>query len=197
MRRLGHPVPAFDFAVPGVTSISADLHKYGFAAKGASTVLYVDEEHQLFQAYDFDRWPRGRYFTHNFSGTRPGGAIAAAWAVMNFLGEDGYLDVNRRILAVRERIRAGVAPLGLKIWGQPEMGVFAYGSPAVDIFAVGAAMTREGWLVGYLREPPGIHMMLTLANEGSVDEYIAAVGDAVAAVGVSSSPAREHAAVTY
>jgi glutamate/tyrosine decarboxylase-like PLP-dependent enzyme len=197
VRRLGLPVPAFDFAVPGVTSISADLHKYGFAAKGTSTVLYVDEEHQLFQAYDFDRWPRGRYFTHNFSGTRPGGAIAAAWAVMNFLGEDGYLDVNRRILAVRERIRAGVAPLGLKIWGQPEMGVFAYGSPAVDIFAVGAAMTREGWLVGYLREPPGIHMMLTLANEGSVDEYIAAVGDAVAAVGVSSSPAREHAAVTY
>jgi glutamate/tyrosine decarboxylase-like PLP-dependent enzyme len=116
---------------------------------------------------------------------------------MNYLGEDGYLDVNRRILAVRERIRQGIEPFGLGIWGRPEMGVFAYGSPAVDIFGVGAAMTREGWLVGHLREPPGIHMMLTLANEGSVDEYIAAVGDAVAAAGASSSPARQHVAVTY
>lgn len=195
--KLGHPVPAFDFSVPGVTSISADLHKYGFAAKGASTVLYVDEEHQLFQAYDFDRWPRGRYFTHNFSGTRPGGAIAAAWAVMNYLGEDGYLDVNRRILAVCERIRQGIEPLGLSVWGRPEMGVFAYGSSAVDMFEVGAGMTKQGWLVGYLREPPGIHMMLTLANEASVDEYLAAVDDAVTAAGQTPRPARPHAQVTY
>lgn len=195
--KLGRPVPAFDFAVEGVTSMSADLHKYGFAAKGASTVLYVDEAHQLFQAYDFDRWPRGRYFTHNFSGTRPGGAIAAAWAVMNYLGEDGYLEVNRRILAVRERIRQGIEPLGLGVWGRPEMGVFAYGSPDIDIFEVGAGMTREGWLVGYLREPPGIHMMLTLANEASVDEYVAAVGDAVSTAGRATRPVRQPVSVTY
>lgn len=192
--KLGHPVPPFDFAVPGVVSMSADLHKYGFTAKGASTVLYVDEGRQLFQAYEFDRWPRGRYFTHNFTGTRPGGAIAAAWAVMNYLGEDGYLDINRRILATRERIRAGVEALGMQVWGEPAMGVFAYGGPEVDMFALGAELSKDGWLVGHLREPPGIHLMLTLAHEPIVDEYLAAVGRGVAAcaTSVTRAPAPVH-----
>jgi len=195
--KLGVPVPAFDFSVPGVTSMSADLHKYGFAGKGASTVLYVDEERQLYQAYEFDRWPRGRYFTHNLLGTRPGGSIAAAWAVMNYLGLDGYLDVNRRILAARERIREGIAPFGLQIWGRPEMGVFAYGGPEIDVFDVGARLSKEGWLVGYLREPPGIHMMLTLANEGTVDEYVDAVGRAASESGRAHGPEPQPLSLTY
>ncbi len=176
--RLGHPVPAFDFAVPGVTSISADLHKYGFTAKGASTISYVDAEHQAYQAYDFSNWPRGRYYTHNFGGTRPGGAIAAAWAVMNYLGETGYLEINRRILTARDAIIAGIAPAGLQVWGEPEMGVFAYGSPAFDMRALGSRLSENGWLVGYLQEPPGIHLMLTPAHAPVAEEYVSAVLDA-------------------
>lgn len=175
VRRLGHPVPMFDFSVSGVTSISADLHKYGFTAKGASTISYVDAEHQAYQAYDFTDWPRGRYFTHNFGGTRPGGPIAAAWAVMNHLGEAGYLEVTRKILAAREGIRAGIAPAGLTIWGEPEMGVFAYGSPDHDMGRIGQGLTAEGWLVGCLQEPKGIHLMLTLAHAPAVEAYVDAV----------------------
>jgi glutamate/tyrosine decarboxylase-like PLP-dependent enzyme len=183
VRKLGHAVPAFDFSVPGVTSMSADLHKYGFTAKGASTVLFADPADQAFVPYEFDRWPRGRYFTYNFSGTRPGGAIAAAWAVMNFLGEDGYLDVNRRILEARERIREGIGRVGLRFWGKPEMGVFAYGSPEVDIPAVGRELSGEGWLVGYLQQPPGIHLMITAVHGPSADAYVDAVCRAVGKVG--------------
>ena len=175
VRRLGHPVPAFDLGVPGVTSISADLHKYGFTAKGASTISYVDAEHQAYQAYDFSDWPRGRYFTHNFGGTRPGGPIAAAWAVMNYLGEAGYLAITEKILAAREGICAGIAEADLRIWGEPEMGVFAYGSPRHDMAQIGQGLSREGWLVGYLQEPHGIHLMLTPAHAPAVDAYVDAV----------------------
>jgi sphinganine-1-phosphate aldolase len=90
MRKLGHPIPDFDFAVPGVTSMSADLHKYGFTAKGASVVLYRDAEAHRHQPFVYD-WPGGQYASPTIAGTRPGGAIAAAWAVLQYVGEDGYL----------------------------------------------------------------------------------------------------------
>ncbi|NJN52018.1 MAG: aspartate aminotransferase family protein, partial [Gammaproteobacteria bacterium] len=90
VRLLGEPVTAYDFSVAGVHSISADLHKYGYAAKGASTVLYRDVDRLKAQGFHFDQWPSGHMFTPTMAGTRPGGAIAAAWAVMNYLGVEGY-----------------------------------------------------------------------------------------------------------
>ncbi|MFI4988510.1 MAG: pyridoxal phosphate-dependent decarboxylase family protein [Alphaproteobacteria bacterium] len=195
-RRLGRPIPDFDFSVPGVASISADLHKYGFSAKGASTVLYADEEHFQYQAYAFDGWPRGRYVTQGFPGTRPGGAIAAAWAVMNHLGEAGYLDLARRIIATRETIEAGVVRLGLEVWGKPELAITSYGSRALDIFAVADGLAAAGWFVGRLAAPSGIHLMLTIAHEPVVEEYLAAVAAAVAAVRGKASP-RAKSGVTY
>jgi glutamate/tyrosine decarboxylase-like PLP-dependent enzyme len=97
---------------------------------------------------------------------------------MNYLGEAGYLEINRRILAARDAIIAGITPAGLQVWGEPEMGVFAYGSPAFDMRALGARLGENGWLVGYLQEPPGIHLMLTPAHAPVVDEYVAAVLEA-------------------
>jgi sphinganine-1-phosphate aldolase len=169
---LGEPIGDFDFAVPGVMSMSADLHKYGYAAKGASTVLYRDAELFKFQAYSFSDWPRGVYSTQTLVGTRAGGAIAAAWAVMNFLGEDGYRAVTRRILDTRKGIGAGVVKLGLEVWGRPELSILSYGSPTLEIAQVADRLSTRGWFVGRLVEPPGIHLMLNLTHEPIVGEYL-------------------------
>lgn len=172
-RKLGAAIPAFDFSVPGVRSISADLHKYGYTAKGASTVLYRDRESLAFQAYEFDDWPRGKYATQTLVGTRAGGAIAAAWAVMNYLGEAGYLRITERVLATRRAIEDGVRSLGFEVWGKPQLGILAYGSAQDDIFAVADRLGERGWFVGRLNEPRGIHLMLNLTHEPVVGEYLA------------------------
>lgn len=172
-RLLGEPIESFDFAVPGVCSISADLHKYGYAAKGASTILFRDTETASYQTYEFDQWSHGKYSTKTLVGTRAGGAIAAAWAVMNFLGEAGYLDVTARVLAIRKALAKGVSELGLTVWGQPQLGILAYGSPDRDIGAVADQLASKGWFVGRLAEPAGIHLMLNLTHEPIVEQYLA------------------------
>ena len=172
-RKLGEQIGEFDFAVPGVVSMSADLHKYGYAAKGASTVLYRDAKAFAFQAYTFSDWPRGLYSTNTLVGTRAGGAIAAAWAVMNYLGEDGYLAITRRILDTRQAIADGVTKLGFDVWGRPRLSIMTYGSRELDIGQVADRLSTRGWFVGRLVEPPGIHLMLNLTHEPIVGEYLA------------------------
>ena len=171
-RRLGVPIGPFDFAVPGVVSMSADLHKYGYAAKGASTVLYRDARSFGFQNYSFSDWPRGLYSTQTLVGTRAGGAIAAAWAVMNHLGEEGYLGITRRILDTRKALADGVTRLGFEVWGRPQLSIMAYGSRELDIAQVADRLSTRGWFVGRLVEPPGIHLMLNLTHEPIVGDYL-------------------------
>jgi len=171
-RRLGAPIAPFDFAVPGVRSMSADLHKYGYTAKGASTVLFADEESFGHVSYRFEDWPRGAYATQTLVGTRAGGAIAAAWAVMNYLGEDGYLAITRRVLAIREALEAGVRELGLQVWGNPQLGIVSFGSDDVDMFAIAERMESRGWSVGRLQVPRGLHLMLNLTHEPIVGAYL-------------------------
>ena len=180
-RQLGYPIEAFDFAVDGVTSISADLHKYGYAAKGASTLFFRDAASFEFMEYRFDNWPRGQYSTRTLVGTRGGGAIAAAWAVMNYLGEEGYLRVTERVIATRRAIEEGLKPLGLQALGRPELSILAYGSPRHDMAAIGRGLGARGWMVGHVRQPDGIHLMLNLTHEPVVAEYLADVAQAVEA----------------
>jgi glutamate/tyrosine decarboxylase-like PLP-dependent enzyme len=194
-RKLGVDLPAFDFAVPGVVSISADLHKYGYTAKGASTLFFRDGDAFRYMLYDFDNWPRGRYITKTLVGTRPGGAIAAAWAVMNYLGEDGYLKVTERILNVRRRLEEGVTAQGLKVWGRPHLGIMAYGSEDRDIRAIGERLAARGWLVGYLTQPWGIHLMLNLTHEPIVDAYLADLAAAIEEAAAMDRPST--AAASY
>jgi sphinganine-1-phosphate aldolase len=171
-RQLGAPIEAFDFAVPGVVSISADLHKYGYAAKGASTLFFADTASFSGMSYSFDNWPRGQYATNTLVGTRAGGAIAAAWAVMNYLGEAGYRRVTRRVLDTRAAYERGVEALGFRVFGRPELSIIAFGSPDLDIAAIGRAMTRRGWLTGHVKNPPGLHLMLNLTHEPVIGEYL-------------------------
>ncbi len=171
-QQLGYPVAAFDFSVRGVTSISADLHKYGYSAKGASTLFFVDEASYGHMAYSFDNWPRGQYMTNTLVGTRAGGAIASAWAVMNYLGQAGYQRVTERVLATRRAIEAGVESLGLQTFGRPELSIIAFGSPEHDIGAIGRGLVKRGWLAGHVRNPAGIHLMLNLTHEPVVGRYL-------------------------
>lgn len=179
-RQLGVDLPGFDFSVPGVTSISADLHKYGYAAKGASTLFFADEASFKHMAYRFDNWPRGAYATNTLVGTRAGGAIASAWAVMNYLGEAGYRRVTQRVLATRRALEVGVRRLGLQVLGAPNLCIVAYGSPEHDIAAIGQGLLRRGWLTGYVTNPNGIHLMLNLTHEPVVSRYLGDLGEAIA-----------------
>ena len=180
-RQLGADVPDWDFAVPGVTSISADLHKYGYSAKGASTLFFRDAESFAGMGWSFDNWPRGQYFTNTLVGTRAGGAIAAAWAVMKYLGQDGYVRVTERVLATRRAYEGGAARLGLPTLGNPQLSILAYGCPDRDLAAVTRAMTARGWVMGNVTEPPGMHHMLNLTHEPVAGQYFADLEEALAA----------------
>jgi len=134
VEKLGYPVPPFDFRVPGVTSISADTHKYGFAAKGASTILYRNIDLLKYQMFVYTDWPGGVFASPALLGTRPGGAIAAAWAAMVALGEDGYLETARTIMDTSKKLMDGINAIpGLAVVGRPHMSVFAFRSVDRDL----------------------------------------------------------------
>ncbi|UYN95760.1 MAG: aspartate aminotransferase family protein [Enhydrobacter sp.] len=177
VKRLGHAVPDWDFSVPGVTSISADLHKHGMAAKGASLMMLrskeLKEKHQLF---DFNEWERGPYVAYTMQGTRPGGAVASAWAVLHHLGDEGYLRCARLIMDNKKALVGGIGRIpGLAVLEPNELSIFVTRSadPALDVGAVSDAMGTRGWLIGRQVEPPGIHMHLNPSHESMVGDYLA------------------------
>lgn len=181
-RMNGAPVPPFDFEVPGVRSISADLHKYGYAAKGASTLFHRDETQRAHQIFSFDDWPAGGMTTPTAAGTRPGGAIASAWAVMNYLGVEGYRAKAKLVTDTRERIAAGVAALGLRVLGEPVLGLLAFGADDADIFAVWGRLARRGWMSALTTSPRAIQLMLSPNHAQVADAYLADLAQALAEV---------------
>jgi sphinganine-1-phosphate aldolase len=188
-KQLGEPIPSFDFEQAGVVSMSADLHKYGYAAKGASTVLFRDESMLGHMAFDFDCWPAGRMVTPTLAGTRPGGAIAAAWAVMNFLGAEGYREKHAAVLQARRTIAKGVASLGFEVVGTPLLGILAFTHPDADVFGVYRAMYKKGWVTSACTEPPALHLMLSPIHASVVDQYLSDLSDALSVV--TSKPASQ------
>ena len=200
VRRLGYPIPPFDFAVDGVRSMSADLHKYGFTAKGASVMLLSDVRYRKHLVFEFDNWPRGKYAAPTFTGTRPGGAIAAAWAVLRYLGIDGYVRIAKELMTARDKMLNGIESIdGLAIVGEPDLTVFGYCTtdPDLDMFAVAEQMTKKGWFVSNMSEPPGVHMgMPTLAHVPVVDTYLADLRESVRTVRESKLTAAKRE-VTY
>ena len=174
--------------------MSADLHKYGFAAKGASVLLLVDAALREHLVFEFDNWPRGRYASTTFAGTRPGGAIAAAWAVMRYLGADGYLRLAKAIMSARDQLVEGIEAIdGLYVMGAPDLSVIGYGGRAIDMFAVAEQLTQKAWFVSTMSEPPGIHLgMPTMAHVAHVEEYLGDLAAAVAAVRAGNLTARNR-----
>ncbi len=200
VRELGYDIPEFDFRVPGVTSISADLHKYGYAAKGASLMMLRDKALQRYQIFAWQDWERGPYVNATMQGTRAGGAVAAAWATMNFLGRDGYLKWAGVLMDTVERLAEGIDRIpGLEVLKPHELCLFVYRStdPALDIGTVAEAMTARGWFVGRQAEPPGIHMHLNPVHAVAVDRYLDDLAAAVREVRGRSVATVGAAGATY
>jgi glutamate/tyrosine decarboxylase-like PLP-dependent enzyme len=189
VRMNGADIVPFDFALPGVRSMSADLHKYGYCAKGASTVFFRSAELMTFMAFDFRDWPGGRMVTPTLAGTRPGGAISAAWSVMNVLGVAGYRDKQGQVTAAREAIEAGVRALGFEVLGRPQLGIVAFTHPQADALALWAKLRERGWFTSLTTEPRSLHLMLSPFHATVTDAYLADLAWALGEVRGQAAPA--------
>jgi glutamate/tyrosine decarboxylase-like PLP-dependent enzyme len=177
-RRLGAPFPDFDFRVPGVTSISMDLHKYAFAAKGASTILYRSAELRKHQMYACSKWSGYTVINPTVQSTKSGGPVAAAWAVLHFLGEEGYLEIARQVRDATARLVAGIDAIpDLRVLGRPDMNLLAFASRGPSVFHVADEMRERGWYVqpqlAFGCSPENIHLSVNPASVRWVDALLA------------------------
>jgi glutamate/tyrosine decarboxylase-like PLP-dependent enzyme len=182
--QLGYAVGPFDFRVPGVTSMSCDTHKYGYAPKGSSVVLYRGRGLRRYQYFTIADWPGGLYYSPTFSGSRPGGLSAACWAALVSIGAAGYLEATRRILDAVAVMRRGIAEIPeLFVFGKP-LGVFAVGSEVVNIYEVLEQMSQRQWALTGLQKPPGMHLSPTLrhAQPGVAERFVRDLKESVAYV---------------
>ena len=179
VRMNGEDIAPFDFQVEGVQSMSADLHKYGYCAKGASTVLFRDKELQQFMLFDCANWPGGRMITPTLAGTRPGGAISAAWAVMHFLGEEGYRAKHKMVTDARRVIETGVEALGFEVLGQPQLGLMAFSHPTINVFAIYKQMYNKGWFTSLTTQPKALHLMLSPFHAQVTSTYLKDLADSL------------------
>lgn len=193
VRMNGADIPPFDFQLPGVRSMSADLHKYGYCAKGASTVFFRDKALQDFMTFEFKDWPGGRMVTPTLAGTRPGGAISAAWAVMNFLGVEGYRAKQGEVVRAREQIEAGVKAQGFSVLGRPQLGLIAFTRGDLDILAIWAKLREKGWFTGVTTEPKSLHLMLSPVHAQVAGAYLDDLAWAVAQAQGAAEPAAVEA----
>lgn len=162
--RLGYDIPLFDFRLPGVTSMSADTHKYGYAPKGTSVVLYRGSELRRYQYYTATDWPGGIYFSPTFAGSRPGALSAGCWAALLSIGEQGYLQATKSILETAAVIKRGIAETpGLIVLGDP-LWVIAFASNELDIYKVMERMSEMRWSLNGLHMPPALHICITLRH---------------------------------
>lgn len=182
--KLGFRVPPFDFRLPGVTSISVDTHKFGYAAKGTSVILYRHKELRHYQYYTTTEWPGGLYFSPTFAGSRPGALSAACWAALTSIGEKGYMDATRKILETADYIKNEIKQIPeLRLVGD-SLFVIAFASDSLDIYKVLDYMTHKKWSLNGLHKPSCMHICVTLRHTqpGVKERFIADLKAAVAHV---------------
>jgi len=195
LERLGRSVPRWDFRVRGVTSISADLHKFAYAGKGASLLLWRDLDRFRDQIFVATEFPGGIYASPTLLGTRPGGPIAAAWAALQAMGEDGYLAATRRAIDAADRLRTGIRALGLTLLGRPDATIVAYTGDG--LFAIADRLEARGWSVDRQHRPTSIHLTVTANHAAVVDDYLADLRASLAEVRANPRLAREGTAPMY
>ncbi len=180
VRKLGYEIPDFDFSVPGVTSISADIHKYGYGAKGSSTILYRKDELLKYQYCATIDWSGGIYASAAMQGSRPAGTIAAAWAALNSLGENGYLKLAKITMDTTKKLINGIEQIPeLYILGKPDMSVYSFTSDKFHIYNVADAMERRGWHLDRMQFPPAIHMTINPPQSKVVDPFLKDLNESV------------------
>lgn len=221
VERLGRRVPVWDFRAPGVTSISADLHKFGYAAKGASTLTWRsmdDMKHQIFVAADF---PGGIYASPTMIGTRPGGPIAAAWAALTSLGEAGYLGLAKQALDAADQLRRGIDSIpGLALVGKGDATIVTYSTieaieAAADaglwsrvkklagvragepVYAIADRMEARGWTIDRQQVPASIHMTVTANHGAIVKDYLDDLAESTREVRANPQLAKSGSAPMY
>jgi sphinganine-1-phosphate aldolase len=176
MEKLGHAVPVFDFRIPGVTSLSADIHKYGYSAKGASILLYRSMNIMKYQFFIFTEWKGGGiYASPSFPGTRPGGPIAAAWATMKKLGEEGYLELTKKLIETRDYLIKEVEKMPeLELLAHPDSTLLAFGSKdkSIGIYAVADQLQKNGWYMDRQQTPESIHMTLSPLHSEYIKNFV-------------------------
>jgi sphinganine-1-phosphate aldolase len=187
--KLGYPVPAYDFRLPGVTSMSCDTHKFGYAAKGSSVVLYRTPELRRFQYYKTATWMGGLYYSPTFAGSRPGSITAETWAAMVAFGEEGYMVATKALLETAAAMKEGIAEIPeIHVLGDP-LWVLALASDQVDVYAVMDEMAHRGWSLNGLQHPASFHICVTLRHcrPGVAERFLADLRASVEAVKANPS----------
>ncbi|RUS78111.1 hypothetical protein EGW08_014119 [Elysia chlorotica] len=182
MDKAGFPVQPFDFRVPGVTSISADTHKYGFAPKGSSVIMYRTKALRGRQFFVQPNWTGGIYASPTFAGSRAGAIVAACWATMVHFGEEGYVDTTRRIISTTRHIASGLKSIkGIFVYGEPLVSVVGIGSNDFNIFRLFDALVEKNWNLNSLQFPSSLHLCVTLLHTqpGVAEQFIQDVKDCV------------------
>lgn len=191
LRRLGHEVPDWNFAVPGVTSISVDLHKYGYTTKGASVLMHRNKRLRAYQTYLTDNWLGGLYGSSGILGTKGGGPMAAAWAVMHHLGEDGYRRLTQQAKLTCDRLAGIISTIPqLTLRAQPEVTLIAFGATdpgTFDVNALAEALWRRGWYLDRQGPPASLHCTVNAVHADHLEEFEIDLRAAVAEVETSGS----------
>ena len=173
LKRLGHEIPPYDFSVPGVTSMSADIHKYAYTPKGVSTVMYRNRDFRKFQIFAYADWSGGVYATPCLAGARPGGTMAAAWAVLHYLGEEGFMALAQKARAATEKLIEGINAMPqLYVLGDPDATVFAFGSDEINVYELSARMAESGWHIEAQQLPPSLHMTVSPVHLSVADKFL-------------------------
>lgn len=169
IRKNDSTLPDFDFTLPGVTSISVDLHKYGYAAKGASVILYRNNNLRKYQFFVSTQWPGGIYGSPSLAGSRPGGAIASAWAALTGIGEKGYTEMAEATMRVTGLLKQEIASLPeLEIMGDPDMSILAFNSTKVNMYEVADELNLAGWHFERLQNPEGLHLTVNYIHTEAI-----------------------------
>jgi sphinganine-1-phosphate aldolase len=189
VEELGHDVPPWDFRVDGVTTISADLHKLGYAPKGASVVLHRTKALRRHQTFVFDDWLGGFYASSGMQGTRSALPMATAWATLHHLGLEGYLRLTELTLDTRARMVEGIGDIeGVTVLGEPEaqcvaMAIATGYEDALDVFAVGDALLARGWFHDRQKPPDSLHSTVSAGNARVIEDYLVDLAGCVTEVG--------------
>jgi glutamate/tyrosine decarboxylase-like PLP-dependent enzyme len=187
-RRLGAPVPDFDFKVPGVSSISMDLHKYAYTPKGASLVLYRHKDLRKHQLFACSHWIGYTIVNNAVQSSKSGGPMAAAWAVLNTIGDDGYLEIARKKLEATQKIADGIAALdGLRLLTRPDMCLVSFTTTQGSVFHLVDEMNARGWYIqpalSFENSPAHVHLSINASNVGREAALLADLKECVAKIG--------------
>ena len=183
VEELGYPVPLFDFRVPGVSSISADIHKYGYSPKGASVIIYADHALRKHQFFVHTDWSGGLYGSPTFLGSRSGGHVAAAWATILNLGREGYLKMAKEAMVTSQKLQDGINSIeGLRVISNPDLALFSFTSDTIDIFEVGDAMSGQNWFLDRIQFPNALHVTIAHHNAVQADKFLLDLKQAVSRV---------------